>query len=43
MTEFTKAMDKLKKMCEPRWKEFSKYPPGMWSRAGYSTHTYYDL
>jgi hypothetical protein len=43
VTEFTKAMDKPKKMSEHGWKELSKYPHGMWSRAGYSTHTYCDL
>jgi len=41
--EFDKAMESMKKISEEAWEEMSKHPPGMWSRAHYSTHTQCDL
>jgi len=41
--EFKKAMENLKKLSEPAWKEMSELAVGMWSRAGYSTYTCCDL
>jgi hypothetical protein len=43
MNEFKKAMENLKKLSEPAWKEMNDLAPGMWTRAGYSTHTCCDL
>jgi hypothetical protein len=43
MPDFNRAMEKLKSLSETAWDEMRQYPPGMWSRAGYSTHTCYDL
>jgi hypothetical protein len=43
MPEFNKAMEQLKLLSVAAWEEMSQYAPGMWSRAGYSTHTNCDL
>jgi len=43
MTEFNKAMESLKMLSVLAWEEMRQYPPGMWSRAGYNTHTNCDL
>ncbi|RHN42107.1 putative transcription factor interactor and regulator CCHC(Zn) family [Medicago truncatula] len=43
MPEFNKAMEDLKGLSVPAWEEMRQYAPGMWSRAGYSTHTNCDL
>jgi hypothetical protein len=43
MPEFNKAMESLKMLSVPAWEEMRQYAPGMWSRAGYSTHTNCDL
>ena len=43
MPEFNRAMDHLKMLSVPAWEEMRQYAPGMWSRAGYSTHTNCDL
>ena len=42
MPDFNRAMEKLKSLSEAAWDEMRQYPPGMWSRAGYSTHTCCD-
>jgi hypothetical protein len=41
--EFKKAMENLKKLSEPAWKEMTELAVGMWSRSGYSTYTCCDL
>ncbi|XP_039687921.1 uncharacterized protein [Medicago truncatula] len=43
MPEFNKAMEDLKRLSVPAWEEMRQYAAGMWSRAGYSTHTNCDL
>ena len=43
LSEFNKAMESLKVLSVPTWEEMRQYAPGMWSRAGYSTHTNCDL
>jgi len=43
MNEFKKTMENLKKLSEPAWKEMNDLAPGMWTRAGYNTHTCCDL
>jgi len=37
------AMDNLKKIDEPAWKELNELAPGMWIRAAFSTYTCCDL
>ena len=41
--EFKKAMENLKKLSEPAWKEMTELAVGMWSRARYSTYRFCDL
>ena len=43
MVEFNKAMDNLKKIDEPTWKELNELAPGMWTRSAFSTYTCCDL
>ena len=43
MPNFNRTMGKLKSLSEAAWEETRQYPPGMWSMAGYSSHTCCDL
>lgn len=43
MVEFNKAMDNLKKIDEPAWKELNELAAGFWTTAAFSTYTCCDL
>lgn len=43
MPEWQKAMENIKKLSEPAWRDMIEVPAAMWTRAAYSTYTCCDL